>query len=149
MDRPSAGLQTAKNVLSYSSRQILSQHPRHTPQSGYHGINKVAKSANIGKMAEKGINCKALVPLNPIQTPWSRDPETLFRLKIEKTKRFMIFDPKKRGGQFLDISPPPPPPPPSKAQKSGYQVGGGPGGSGQKNSLGDAFIGQNTDFTRG
>ena len=26
-----------------------------------------------------------LIALRPAQTPWSRDPETLFRLKIEKT----------------------------------------------------------------
>ena len=44
------------------------------------------------------------------------------------------------------------PPPPSKPQKSGCQVWGGGGGSRgvrTKNSLGDAFIGQNNDFTRG
>ena len=56
----------------------------------------------------------------------------------------MIFDPK-RGGSFFD-----PPPPPSKPQKSGFQVGGVWGGGGRtKNSLGDAFIGQIIDFTRG
>ena len=31
--------------------------PTHTPQSGYHGVTKVAKTADIAKMAEKGINC--------------------------------------------------------------------------------------------
>ena len=43
---------------------------------------------------------------------------------------------------------PPPHPPPSKPEKSGFQVGGGSGGVRTKNSLGDAFIGQNNDFTR-
>ena len=32
-DRPPAGLETAKNVLSYTSRHILSNIPTHTPQS--------------------------------------------------------------------------------------------------------------------
>ena len=27
--------------------------PTHTPQSGYHGVTEVAKTANIAKMAEK------------------------------------------------------------------------------------------------
>ena len=27
--------------------------PTHTPQNGYHGVNEVAKTANIAKMAEK------------------------------------------------------------------------------------------------
>ena len=53
--------------------------------------------------------------MSPIQTPWSRDAETLFQLKIEKTKRFIIFDPPKRGGSFFDprgsfFDPPPPGP---------------------------------------
>ena len=31
--------------------------PTHTPQSGYHGVTEVAKTANIAKMAGKCINC--------------------------------------------------------------------------------------------
>ena len=58
--------------------------PTHTPQSGYHGVTEVAKNANIAKIAEKCINCISARPIPPIQTPWSRDPETLFRLEIEK-----------------------------------------------------------------
>ena len=40
--------------------------------------------------------------------------------------------------------------PPHPPQKMGFQVGGGGSrGVHTKNSLGDAFIGQNNDFTRG
>ena len=84
--------------------------PTRTPRSGYHGVTEVAKIANIAKMAKK-----ALVPLRPIQTLWSRDPETLFRLKIEKNQKIHDFRPKKRGGHFLTPPPTPPaphPPPP-------------------------------------
>ena len=76
-----------------------------------------------------------------------------FGSKSKKTKRFVIFDPKKGGGHFFDIFAPPPNPPPhphpNPPLKSGFQVGGGSGGVRTKNSLGDASIGQNTDFTRG
>ena len=58
-----------------------------------------------------------------------------FGSKSKKTKRFMIFDPKKGGGHFLTPPIPPTPPPPSKHQKSGFQVGGS-GGSGPKTHWG-------------
>ena len=58
----------------------------------------------------------------------------------------MIFDPKKGGGHFL--TPPTPPPLPQNLKKVGFKWGGS-GGVRTKNSLGDAFIGQNNDFTRG
>ena len=59
-----------------------------------------------------------------MQTPWSRDPETLFRLKIEKNQKIHDFGHKKRGGGlfFSTILTTPPHLPP---QKSGFQVGGG------------------------
>ena len=63
-----------------------------------------------------------------------------------KTKRFMIFDPKKGGVIFFDIFDPPPLP--ENLKKVGFKWGG-LGGVRTKNSLGDAFIGQNNDFTRG
>ena len=50
----------------------------------------------------------------------------------------MIIDPKK-GGSFFDTPPTPPPPPPPtslKTSKSGFQVGGGLGGSGPKTHWG-------------
>ena len=36
--------------------------PTQTPQSGYHGVTEVAKSANIPKMAEKCLNCISARP---------------------------------------------------------------------------------------
>ena len=91
--------------------------PTHTPKSGYHGV------ANIAKVAENCINRIALFPLGPIQTPWSRDPETLFRRKIEKNKTFLIFDPKK-WGSFLTLPPTPPFPTSLKtSKKPGFKSG--------------------------
>ena len=58
----------------------------------------------------------------------------------------MIFDPKKGGVIFLDVFDPPPFP--VNMKKVGFNFGGY-GGVRTKNSLGDAFIGQNNDFTRG
>ena len=61
-----------------------------------------------------------------------------FGSNSKKTKRFMIFDPKKGGVIFLTfLTPPPtpptpPPPPPPPPLKSGFQVGGVWGGPDQK-----------------
>ena len=44
--------------------------PTHTPQSGYHGVTEVAKTANIAKMAENGINWLCINPLgDPAPNP--------------------------------------------------------------------------------
>ena len=61
----------------------------------------------------------------------------------------MIFDPKKGGVIFFDIFDPHPHPPhlPENLKKVAFKWGGS-GGVRTKNSLGDAFIGQNNDFTR-
>ena len=61
----------------------------------------------------------------------------------------MIFDPKKRGIVFLTPTPTRPPPTSLKTSKKWVSSGGGWGGGRAKNSLGDAFIGENNDFTRG
>ena len=71
-----------------------------------------------------------------------------FGSKSKKTKRFMIFDPKK-GGVIFSTFLTPPPPTSLKTSKKWVSSGGGLGGVRTKNSLGDAFIGQNNDFTRG
>ena len=86
-DRLSARLEPAKSVIPYPSRHILSQHPQSDPSKWVPQDHQGRQNRQHTKYA------LALVPLRPIQTPWSRDSETLFRLKIEKTKRFMIFDP--------------------------------------------------------
>ena len=86
---------------------------------------------------------------------WTR--KQFFGPKSKKTKRLMIFDPKKgkihdfrpkKGG--VDFLTPPPAPPPfsQNLKKVGFKWEG-LGGVRTKNSLGDAFIGQNNDFTRG
>ena len=68
----------------------------------------------------------------------------------------MIFDPKNGGGGSIDPPPlpqkpkkwPPPNPLLRKPKKVGFKWGG-LGGVQTKNSLGDAFIGQNSDFGKG
>ena len=74
------------------------------------------------------------MPLGPIQTPLSRDPETLFRLKIEKNQKIRDFRPKKRGGRFW--TPPPPHPLLQNLQKVGFKWGGVWGGPGPKTHWG-------------
>ena len=75
--------------------------PTHTPQSGYHGVTEVAKTATIAKTAEKCINCisarRTLPHTNPME---SRPGKTFSAQNPKKTKRFMIFDPKKGGVDF-------------------------------------------------
>ena len=74
----------------------------------------------------------------------ARKPGNTFSAQNRKaTERFMIFDPKKGG-----VIPPPPPHLPQILTKVGFKWGGS-GGVRTKNSLGDAFIGQNNDLTRG
>ena len=125
--------------------------PTHTPQSGYHGVTEVAKPANIAKMAKKCIKCISARPTPPHTNPMDSGLGNTFLAQNRKKPKDSLFSTEKRGGSFFDPTTPPPPappPPPSKPQKSGFQVGG-VGGVRTKNSLGDAFIGQNNDFTRG
>ena len=74
--------------------------PTHTPQSGYHGVTGVAKTANIAKMAEKCINCMSARPTPPHTNPGVGTWKHFFDSKSKKTKRFRIFDPKKGGVIF-------------------------------------------------
>ena len=59
---------------------------------------------------------------------WSRDPEPLFQLKIEKNQKIHDFRPKQMGVSFFD-PPPDPPPFPQNLQQVGFKWGG-LGGSG-------------------
>ena len=75
--------------------------PTRTPRSGYHGVTEVAKIANIAKMAKKCINCISARPTPPHTNPMESGPGNTFSAQNrKKTKRFMIFDPKKGGVIF-------------------------------------------------
>ena len=135
-----ARLETAKNVLPYPSRHILSQHPHLHPLEwvprGHLGRQHHQQSKNGWKVHNLHKRSSHSAPYKPYGVGTRK---YFFGSKSKKTKRFMIFGPKK-GGHFSDIfdpSSPPPHPPPSKPQKSGFQVGGGVlGGSGPKNHWG-------------
>ena len=82
--------------------------PTHTPQSGYHGVTEVAKTANIPKMAEKGMNCISARPTPPHTNPMESGPGNTFSAQNRKTQKIHDFRPKKRGGHFFDFFDPPP-----------------------------------------
>ena len=58
--------------------------PTHTPQSGYHGVTEVAKTANIAKMAKKGISCISARPTLPHTNPMELGPENTFSAQNRK-----------------------------------------------------------------
>ena len=58
--------------------------PTHTPQSGYHGVTEVAKTANIPKMAEKCINCDSARPTPPHTNPMESGPGNTFSAQNRK-----------------------------------------------------------------
>ena len=104
-DRPSAGLETAKNVLSYPSRHILSQHPHSHPSEwvprGHRGRPNRQHSKNGWKVHQRSSHS---VPYKPHGVGTRKH---FFGSKSKKTKRFMIFDPKKGGDHFLTPLHPP------------------------------------------
>ena len=65
-----------------SSRILVVIHchniPALTPQSGYHGVTEVAKTANITKMAGKCINCMSTGPTPPHTNPMKSGPGNTF-----------------------------------------------------------------------
>ena len=75
--------------------------PTHTPQSGYHGVTEVAKTANIAKMAEKCINCMSTRPTPPHTKPMESGPGNSFSAqnrKEKKSQKIHDFQPKTWGG---------------------------------------------------
>ena len=58
--------------------------PTRTPQSGYHRVTKVAKTANITKMAEKCINCISARPTPPHTNPMKSGPGNTFSARNGK-----------------------------------------------------------------
>ena len=101
-DRPEARLETAKKMSFHILVGIYCHNiPTCTRQSGYHGSTKDAKTANIPKMAEKGINYISARPTPPHTNPMEWGPRNAFSAQNpKKTKIFMIFDPKKGGVIF-------------------------------------------------
>ena len=98
-------------------------------------------------MANKCINCINARPTPPHTNPMESGPGNTFSAQNQKNpKRFMIFNPKRGGVIFDPLAPLQTPRLPEKLQKVGFKLGGG---SGTKNSIGDACISQNNDFTRG
>ena len=93
-------------------------------------------------MAEKCTNCiKRSSHSAPYKPYGVGTRKHFFGSKSKKTKRFVIFDPKKGGVIFFDIFDPPPPPPthphpPLKGSKKWVSSGGGLGGSGPKTHWG-------------
>ena len=59
--------------------------PTHTPQSGYHGVTEVAKSAVIAKMAEKCISNTSARPTPPHTNPIESGPGNTFSGQNRKT----------------------------------------------------------------
>ena len=61
--------------------------PTHTPQSGYHGVTEVAKTANIPKMAKECINSMSDGPTPPHTNPMeSRHGNTFSAQNKKKPK---------------------------------------------------------------
>ena len=150
-DRLSARLKTAQNVLLYPSTYILSRHPHSHPlewvPQGHRDRQNRQHSKNGQKVHILHKRSSQSAPYKPHRVGTRKH---FFGSKSKKTKRFMIFDPKKRGGHFFRHfwHPPPHHPLPQKLKKVGFKLGGS-GGVRTKNLLGDAFIGQSNDFTRG
>ena len=122
--------------------------PTCTPQSRYHRVTEVNEHSKNGqKVHELHKRSSHSAPYKPYGVGTRKN---FFGSKSKKTKKIHDFRPKKRGGHFLTPPPTPPHPPPlpQNLKKVGFKWGGS-GGVRTKNSLGDAFIGQNNDFTRG
>ena len=71
---------------SFRSRLGIYCHniPTHTPQSGYHRVTEVAKTANTTKMAEKCINCISARPTPPHTNPMESGPGNTFSAQNRK-----------------------------------------------------------------
>ena len=132
IDRPSARLQTAKNVLPYPSRQILSQHPHSHPSEwvprGHRGRQNRQHSKNGRKVHKLHERSSHSAPYKPHGVGTRKH---FFGSKSKKNQKIPDFRPKKRGGH------PPPHHLPQNLKKVGFKWGGGGlGGSGPKTHWG-------------
>ena len=116
---------------------VLSQHPQVHPQSGYHQAPKVAKNTDRARMAENHRKITQCSSHSTHTNHMESGANNTFLARNKKSKRFVIFNRKNVGSFCRHFLTPP--------KKSGFQVGGGGGllRVWTKNSLGDAFIGQN------
>ena len=137
---PRQGYRLQKMSIRIPTGTYCHNIPTHTPQSGYHGVTELGRqkrqhTKNGWKMHKLHQHSSHPAPYKPHGVGTRKH---FFGSKSKKTKRFMIFDPKKGGVHFFDIFDPPPhpPTPPSKPPKSGFEVGGGGGGSGPKTHWG-------------
>ena len=131
-DRLSARLETHfRIVVGIYCHNI----PTHTPQNGYHGVTKVAKTANIAKMAGKCINCIGARPTPPHTNPMQLGPGNPFSAQNRKNQKIQDFQPKERGGSFFSTFLTPPPLP-QNLKKVGFKWGGVWGGGPNQKLIG-------------
>ena len=65
--------------------------PNYTPQSGYHGVTKVAKNAEIAKATKNCINCISACP-TPLHTnPMELGPKNTFSAQNGKNQKVHDF----------------------------------------------------------
>ena len=135
-DRLSARVETAKNVLPYPSRHILSQHPHShlsewVPQ-GHRGCQNRQHSKNGRKMHKLPLRSPHSAPYKPHGVETRKH---FFSSKSKKPKRFLIFDPKKGGVIFSTFLTQPPPPHLRQNLKKWVSSGGGGFGGGPDQKL--------------
>ena len=114
-------LETAKNVLPYPSRYILSQHPHAHPSEwvprGHRGRQNRQHSQNGSKSHKLHKRSSHSAPHKPHGVGTRTH---FFGSKSKKNQKIHHFRHEKGGDHFLTR-----PPTASKAPKSGFQVGGG------------------------
>ena len=141
VDMPSAALETAKNVLSYPSRHILSQHPHSHPSEWVargHGGRQNRQHSKKGRQVHKASHSAAYKP-HGVGTQ-----RRFLRLKIEeKPQNIHDFRSKIRGGGVIFWTPPHLP---QNLKKWVSNEGVTGGGVRTKYSSAGAFIGQNNEL---
>ena len=138
--------------LSYPSRHIVSQHSHLHPSEWVprgHRCRQNRQHSKNGRKVHELHKCSS----HSAQTnPMESGPGNTFSAKNRKKKKkqkIPDFRPPKRGtGSFFSTFLNPPPHVAQNLRKVGFKWGVGLGGP-TRNSLGDAYIGHNNDFTRG
>ena len=83
-EQPKARLETAKTFSRILVGIYCHNISTHGPQSGYHGVTEVAKTTNIPKMTEKGINYISARPTPPHTNPIESGPGNTFSAENRK-----------------------------------------------------------------